>query len=133
MTKLKQQENEVKVSNFALICAFLFFIVLIGRLIQLSLSKEVDGINIQDFAKTRTTRKIVLAAKRGNIYDGNNNILSQDVSSYTLIAYLDPKRTTNENNHKHVVNKENTAIVLSQILDMDYDTVMKYINQYCRR
>ena len=129
MKKLKKQENEVKVSNFALICAFLFFIVLIGRLIQLSLSKEVDGINIQDFAKTRTTRKIVLAAKRGNIYDGNNNILSQDVSSYTLIAYLDPKRTTNENNPKHVVNKENTAIVLSQILDMDYDTVMKYLSK----
>ncbi len=128
MGKIKE-ENEVKINNLSLIIAFLFFVVLIGRLFQLSLAKEVDGINLQDFAKTRTTREIVLEAKRGNIYDGNGNILSQDVASYTLIAYLDPKRTTDENNPQHVVNKENTAIVLSSILDIDYDTIMKYLSK----
>ena len=128
MKKIKN-ENKVKVSNLSLIIAFLFFIVLIGRLFHLSLSKEVDGINLQEFAKTRTTREIPLPAKRGNIYDGSGNILSQDVSSYTLIAYLDPKRTIDEDKPEHVVNKENTAIVLSSILDMDYDTVMKYLSK----
>ena len=125
----KAKGEEVKVSNISLIIAFLFFIVLIGRLFHLALSKEVDGINLQEFAKTRTTREIPLEAKRGNIYDGNGNILSQDVSSYTLIAYLDPKRTMDKDHPEHVVNKENTAIVLSSILDMDYDTVMKYLSK----
>ena len=129
MNKRKSKDNGIKISNLSLVIAFLFFIILIGRLVHLSLSKEVDGINLQDFAKTRTTRKITLSAKRGDIYDGNGNILSQDVSSYTLIAYLDPKRTKDENNPKHVVNKETTATVLSAILDMDYDSIMKYLSK----
>ena len=125
----KTKENGVKVSNLSLICAFLFFVVIIGRLCFLALSKEVDGINLQNFAKTRTTREITLPAKRGNIYDGNGNILSQDVSSYTLIAYLDPKRTTKEDDPKHVIDKENTALILSAILEMDYETVLKYLSK----
>ena len=48
----KVNENGVKVNNLTLIIAFLFFIVLIIRLIHLSLSVEVDGINLQKFAKT---------------------------------------------------------------------------------
>ncbi len=127
--KKKKDNNGVKIYNISLILAFLVFFVLIIRLFQLSTSKEIDGINLQNFAKTRTTREITLSAKRGNIYDGNGNIVAQDVSSYTLIAYLDPKRTTNENKPKHVVDKKNTALVLSAILKMDYDEVMKYLSK----
>ena len=124
-----KKENGVKVHNLALICAFLFFAILIYRLSYLALSTTVDGVNLQNFAKTRTTRKVDLIAKRGNIYDGNGNILGQDVSSYTLIAYLDPKRTIKESEPHHVVDKENTALVLSAILDMDYDTILKYLSK----
>ena len=127
--KKKKDNNGVKIYNISLILAFLVFFVLIIRLFQLSTSKEIDGINLQNFAKTRTTREITLSAKRGNIYDGNGNIVAQDVSSYTLIAYLDPKRTTDENKPKHVVDKKNTALVLSAILKMDYDEVMKYLSK----
>ena len=62
-----KKENSVKINNFALIIAFIFFAILIYRLAYLSLSNEVDGINLQKFAKTRTTREITLTAKRGNI------------------------------------------------------------------
>ena len=127
--KKRKDKNDVKVYNISLIFAFLVFFVLIARLFQLSTSKEVDGINLQSFAQTRTTRKNTLAAKRGNIYDGNGNVVAQDVSSYTLIAYLDPKRTTNEKNPKHVVDKENTALVLSAILNMDYKEILKYLSK----
>lgn len=125
----KGKTKGVKISNLALICAFFFFVIIIGRLAHLSLSTKVDGIDLQSFAKTRTTKETPIPAKRGNIYDANGNILSQDVSSYTLIAYLDPKRTTNENKPQHVVDKENTALVLSAILDMDKDTILKYLNK----
>ena len=126
---MKRKNKGIKISNLALICAFLFFVVIIIRLSHLSLSSKVDGINLQSFAKTRTTKETIIPAKRGNIYDANGNILSQDVSSYTLIAYLDSKRTTNPNKPQHVVDKENTALVLSAILDMDKDTILKYLNK----
>ena len=126
---MKKKTNGIKISNLALILAFLLFVVIIVRLSHLSLSSKVDGINLQTFAKTRTTKETKIPAKRGTIYDANGNILSHDVSSYTLIAYLDPKRTTNPDRPQHVVDKENTALVLSAILDMDKDTILKYLNK----
>lgn len=124
-----KNDNEVKINNLALVCAILAFILLMARIGYLSLSDEVDGVNLQKFATTRTTRKIVLPAKRGTIYDSNNNIIGQDVSSYTLIAYLDPSRTIKESDPKHVVDKENTALVLSAIIDLDYETILKYLSK----
>ena len=122
-------DNGVKVSNLALIVAILSFLVLMVRIGYLALSQEVDGVNLQVFASTRTTKKIVLPAKRGTIYDSNGNVLGQDVSSYTLIAYLDSTRTIDPDKPKHVVDKENTALVLSAIIDLDYETILKYLSK----
>ena len=126
---MKRVNKDVKISNLALICALFSIGILIVRCSQLALSEEVDGVNLQVLASNRITKKITNKASRGTIYDSHGNVLAQDVSSYTLIAYLDPKRTTNENNPQHVVDKENTAIVLSAILDMDEETILKYLNK----
>ena len=40
---------------------------MIARLIQLSISKEVDGTNLQQLASKRTTKTDTIKAKRGNI------------------------------------------------------------------
>ena len=105
----KKSTNTIKLNAFVILGAILFFIVIIARISYLSLSKNIDGINLQEFAKKRTTKTDVLYAKRGSIYDVNENVLAQNVSSYTVIAYLDPSRTTNPENPKHVVDKEYTA------------------------
>ena len=55
--------------------------------------------------------------------------MAQDVASYTLIAYLDPKRTTDPEKPQHVVDKEKTALVLSAILNMDKETILSYLNK----
>ena len=124
-----KKENKVKISNVLLIFTLFLFLVLGARLSYIGLSKEVDHINIQDLASKRTTQTTILKANRGTIYDNAKNILAQDVSSYTLIAYLDPKRTEDEKNPKHVVDKENTALVLSKLLDMDKELILNYLNK----
>lgn len=121
--------KDIKISNWTLIIAIIFFLILFVRIGILALSDEVDGINLQTFASNRTTKKITIPAKRGTIYDDNGNALAEDVSSYTVIAYLDSKRTINPDKPQHVVDKENTALVLSAILEMDYDTVLKYLQK----
>ena len=68
-----------KIGYAGLVVAAVFFLVLIARLGVLSLSTKIDGIDIQTFAKNRTTRRTPLKASRGNIYDDNGNILAQDV------------------------------------------------------
>ena len=121
--------NNIKINAFVILGALLFFIVIIIRISYLSLSTEVDGINLQDFANKRTTKTEVLYAKRGSIYDVNGNVLAQNVSSYTVIAYLSESRTTNPEKPQHVVDKEYTAKKLSEILEMDYDKVLSYLSK----
>ena len=124
-----KKENRVKISNLLLIVTLFLFIGLGARLSFIGLSKEVDNINIQELASKRTTKTTILKADRGTIYDNSKNILAQDVSSYTVIAYLDPKRTENPDKPMHVVDKENTALVLSKLLGMDKDIVLNNLNK----
>lgn len=124
-----KKEEGIKVSNIVLIITLFLFLILIGRVSYIALSKEVDDINIQELASKRTTKETILKANRGTIFDNSGEVLAEDVASYTLIAYLDPKRTTDEKNPQHVVDKENTALVLSAILKMDYNTVLGYLNK----
>ena len=124
-----KKEEGIKVSNIVLIVTLFLFLILIGRVSYIALSKKVDDINIQELASKRTTKETILKANRGTIFDNSGEVLAEDVASYTLIAYLDPKRTTDEKNPQHVVDKENTALVLSAILKMDYNTVLGYLNK----
>ena len=124
-----KKENKVKISNLLLIFTLFLFLILGYRISFIGLSEKVDNINIQELASKRTTQTTILKASRGTIYDNSKNILARDVSSYTLIAYLDPKRTEDEKNPRHVVDKENTALVLSKLLDMDKDLILKYLNK----
>lgn len=118
--------------NAPIICFFTFFIVMLILFLQfcyLSLSKKVYGINMKEFASNRNTVSSVLTAKRGNIYDAEGNVLAQNIISYTLIAYLDPTRTIDENDPKHVVDKEYTAIKLASVLgEENKEYILKRLN-----
>lgn len=123
MKKRKLVKNKVSFSFAIILISLFLFGIIIYRGYVLSTSKDIDGINIQDFAKNRTTRTLTLSAKRGNIYDVNGNTLAENVYSYTLIAYLSSSRTTNNDYPKHVVDKEDTAKKLSEVLDCSYDYI----------
>ena len=105
--------------NAPIICFCIFFIVIFILFLQfcyLALSKKVYGIDMQEFASNRNTVTSILTAERGSIYDVEGNVLAQNITSYTLIAYLDENRTTDPLDPKHVVDKDYTATKLSKIL-----------------
>ena len=125
----KKRKNNIKYSKLLILGSLLLFCLMIGRVIQLGMSKDIDGVNLQKLASSRTTRTDVIEAKRGSIYSNNGDILAQNVSSYKLIAYLDSKRTTNKKKPQHVVNKEETAEKLAPILGMEKDEVLERLNK----
>lgn len=127
--KNKLEKNDIKISVFLVVIALVFFIVIGARTIQLAMSEEIDGINLQEFANSRTTKVETLTANRGTIYDKNGDVLAQNVSSYTLIAYLDKNRTTDINNPKHVVDKEYTARMLATVLDISEEKLLTYLSK----
>lgn len=121
--------NSIKLPIWIILVGLLSFCLVAGRVIYLALSDNVDGINIQEFASSRNSTTKILPAKRGTIYDVNGNVLAQTVSSYTLIAYLEESRTTNENDPQHVVDINYTALELSKVIDIDYETLVKYLSK----
>jgi len=126
MKKKKLSINHnVKVANIMLLVALFLFFILIFRAGQLSLSNEIDGINIKNFASKRTIKHETILAKRGTIYDVNGEALAQNVYSYTLIAYLEESR--GEGNY--VKDKEEAAKKLATVLSMDYEKILSLLNK----
>ena len=126
---MKQRRITLRRPGIINVIILLLFCGIIGKVVYIGLSKKVDGINIKKFADNRNTQEDVLYAKRGTIYDKSGEILAQSVNSYTLIAYLDPKRTENEKKPQHVVDKEYTAQVLSEHLNADKEQILKQLNK----
>jgi len=108
---------------------FVFIMVLFIQYLYLALSSKVYGIDMETFASNRNTVSSILYAKRGTIYDSEGNILSIDVSSYKIVAYLDPSRTGDSKTLYHVVDKEYTASQLSTVLDMSKEEILDYLEQ----
>lgn len=125
----KKRKNTIRYSKLLIFGSLLLFCLMIGRVIQLGLSSEIDGVNLKELASKRTTKVDIEEARRGTIYSANGDVLAQNVSSYTLIAYLSEKRTTNPKRPQHVVNKEETAEKLAPILGMEKEEILFYLNK----
>lgn len=115
--------------NLFIIVTLFCFAFLIFRAGTLTLSTNIDGINLKDFADNRSVVTKTINAKRGNIFDSNGKYLAMNVSSYTLIAYLEESRTTDETDPQHVVDKEDTAKKLSTVIDMKEEEILSILNQ----
>ena len=126
---MKKSASKIHINKFVLLGGFLLFCVIIARLMYLNLSKTIDGINLQEFAKKRNTIKETLYATRGSIYDLNNEVLAETVDSYTVIAFLDESRSKNSTKPMHVVDKKETAKALSPLINMTEDRIYELLDQ----
>ena len=116
---MKQKvQNKIQVNKFVILFGLFLFAIIIGRLIFLNLSPNIDGINLSKFAKNRNTVKRTLNANRGTIYDSNDEVLAETVDSYTLVAFLDKSRSKNSTKPRHVVDVEATAKALSPLINI---------------
>ena len=121
---MKQKQN-VKNWKFPrnVFLVFLFaIIILFAKYCYLALSPNVNGRNMKAFAANRNTVSKVLKAKRGTIYDFEGNILAHNVTSYTLIAYLEPSRST-KTKINHVKDIDTTAKALAEVLEADENEI----------
>ncbi|MDD3453831.1 MAG: penicillin-binding protein [Bacilli bacterium] len=103
------------------------FLVLYIQFAYLSLSPVVYGINIDDFAASRNTVKTTIKANRGTIYDSTGNILALNVSSYTVIAYLEKSSVYMQDDY--VKDIEATANALSPLLNMSVEDLTKLLSE----
>lgn len=125
---MNKKSNTIYHNLFIVITLFCFAL-LTYRAGMLTLKDEIDGINLKEFANNRSVVTKTIPAERGSIYDVNGKYLAMNVSSYTLIAYLEESRTTDETEPKHVVDKEETAKKLATVIDMSEKDILSILNQ----
>jgi len=121
--------NAVKTSRLLNFCIVLLFCLIIVKLIYISTSTNIDGIDIKKFALSRITGNKTLYASRGSILDINGEVLAENVNSYTVIAYLSEDRTTNKKKPQHVVDIEDTVNKLAPMIKMDEDRLRNLLNR----
>ena len=126
---MRKSKHSNKLINLFIMIALFCFVFIIYRVSFLALSKEVDGVNLKEFASSRSIVSKKTYAKRGNIYDVDGKSLAINVSSYTLIAYLDPSRSEGESKLYHVKDKKETAKKLSKVLKMKEKDIYDILNQ----
>ena len=121
----KRKKNNIRYSKLVILSALFLFGLIIFRVSYLALSEEIDGKDLKKLAASRTSKTDITYAIRGNIYSRNGDLLAQNVTSYKLIAYLDPKRTTNKKKPQHVIDKEKTATLIGPIIGYSKDEKIK--------
>lgn len=126
---MKTRDNKKWNAPIAVFIIFLVFIlVLFLQYCHLSLFPNIYGINMEEFSLNRNTYETILDSKRGTIYDSEGNILATDISSYTVIAYLDESRTGSSKTLYHVADVEKTAEALSPILNMTVEKLSELMS-----
>ena len=126
----KINTNKLKVSKFVYLTVFFLFVLFSAALAYRCLADyNVGNITFSQFIENRNIEEEIIMPDRGTIYDSKGNVLAQDVSSYTLIAYLDESRSEGSEELRHVVDKEGTAKALSELIDTSYERILELLNK----
>jgi len=105
-----------------------FLLLIFGiRLTQIMVFGTVNGQDLSEQAQNLYDRSSILSAQRGTIYDVGGNPLAMDATSYSLYAVLTDEWSEPEN-PQYVVDKKNTAQVLSQYIDLTADEILERLN-----
>ena len=132
MKDKKVNTNKLKISKFVYVIVFFLFVTFGVSLTYRCLVdyEATSEVTISEFIKNRNINEEVILPKRGTIYDTLGNALAEDVSSYTVIAYLDKSRGVDKNGvTRYVADKEKTAVELSKKITTSYERILEILNK----
>jgi penicillin-binding protein 2B len=124
----KQPNMNFGAAGLFVIFGLLFFILLI-RYFSIQITGEVGSQPLAAKAQQKYSRTGNLDAVRGVIYDQKGEVIAEDTTSYTLVAVLDKKMTTNSKKPNHVTDPEKTASELSKFIDMEESKIYSVLTK----
>ena len=120
MRKKKINIEKIRANYILFPCVLLLFCTFIARVFYLCTTDyNVGKETITSFIKNRNTKEEIILPKRGSILDASGNVLAEDVASYSVIAYLDKRRSENSKVPLHVVDPDATAEKLAPYINID--------------
>lgn len=123
------QKNRRNMTRIMMLLTGLMFLLFVFRFSTIMITKKVNGENLSEHVDNLYTRSSILPAKRGTIYDIGGNPIAMDATSYSLIGVLTDKWSDDEENPQHIVDKEKTARVLAEHIDMTEQEIYDIISQ----
>ncbi len=125
-TKKKQFKFYINTIAQIAIVTSVAFVVLITGVFYVSVRKVHyrSQVDLSEYSSNANISSSTILATRGDIYDKEGTVIAQDKRTYTVICYLSSSRT---GTNAYVVDKENTAKVLADVLDGDVDTILSYL------
>lgn len=127
---MKRKSANFKVLLISIVMALLFIVVganvfvvgVFGYHInsKTNINELIEGIHVVD---------ATLVANRGNIIDRNDNIIATNKNAFTLFAIIDEKRVNSSDEAAYVVDKEETATVISDVIGEDYENVLEILSR----
>jgi penicillin-binding protein 2B len=124
---IKKQRNINLGATILFIIFGLLFFALLFRFVYIQATGEVKGQPLAAKAAQQYSDSMTIEAKRGTIYDRNGEIIAEDRSSYSLIAILSKKMTTDPDKPNHVVDIDKTASELSKYIDLKESDIKKIL------
>lgn len=98
-----------------MIIIFLFFTIIIGKVFYIQVFSYQKLYN---YANNLWSRNLPIEASRGKIYDRNGIVLADNVTTTSLV--LIPNQ---------IKDKEETAKLISEALNVDYDTIYNHVDK----
>ncbi|UQS86432.1 penicillin-binding protein [Nicoliella spurrieriana] len=123
---IKQNRKYYGVGLFGL--SLFVFVLMILRFSYIGLFKNISDVNLIQKAQNLYTQTSVIKAKRGTIYDANDQPIAEDTSTYSIYAVLDKNQKSVNGKPIYVDNKKKVARSLSKILPISYKRVLKDLN-----
>lgn len=125
--------RETKRGHWKINASFLFFaiifLLIIGRLIFIQVTGEVQGVDLKEWANRQRTNQYEIPARRGYIYDRSGMTLAQDITIYRLYAIVDESYSPNPSRRlNHVADVKETAEKISPIIEMEQSEMERILN-----
>ncbi|MBR2587607.1 MAG: hypothetical protein IKD77_00155 [Bacilli bacterium] len=108
------KKNHIRI-KITMITIFIIFLIIILRVFYIEV---IDYKKLSKFANSLWSRNLPIKADRGIIYDRNGTILADNITTTSLVIIPN-----------QIKNKTATAKKISEILNVDYEAMLKHINK----
>lgn len=120
--------NRKIIAVFLYLACFIIFGFVALRFSWIMVKGEINGEDLIQNIDNLYSRKTVIQANRGTIYDKNGNPIAMDASSYKMVAVLTDKWSS-PTRPQHVQKPEKVAKVLAKYISMSEEEILKRLTQ----
>lgn len=127
---MKRRSANFKVLIISIVMGLLFVVVGANVFIVSIFGYHINSqTDVKEIIEGIHTVNETVIGNRGDIVDTKNNIIATNRKAYTLFAIIDENRVNSGKEAAYVEDKEATAEIISDVINEDYEFVLKTLQR----